>query len=262
MKKIKKTQREPFEPLKKFCILVLKKRSKEIKAIWLLATENLEKEKDFSVVILTDYRKISPARKKSLKKDVAKAEKIIEKRYKIDLHSGFYDLEKYFEKIMTNDTEMFNEILHSIPLYDPTNFFTPLKILAKRGRILGTKEATFRLIDSVKEHFKNIHDFKLEVLDEIYSSVIDAGQAALLAANYSIPVQKHLAKHIKRCFVNKGVLEKEYAKWTEEIVSTFKGFEHGMIKEISGQQIDDLVIKGTKFIKRMDDLVREYEKKR
>ena len=112
-------------------------------------------------------------------------------------------------------------------------------------------------VNSVKEHFSNIHSLKLQVLDEIYTAAVDASQAALLAANYSIPVQKHAARHIRKAFVEKNLLERRYADWLEEIVSTFKGFEHGMIKDISGEKIDDLVVKGTSFIRRMDDLTRE-----
>jgi len=265
-KRTKKTARKKlekgFEVLKEFCGLVLKKNKKEIRAIWLLATESLEKAEDFSVVLLIDSNKTKLEKRKKLERDVFEIEKKIFETRKVKIHSGFYDINDYFERVMTNNLEIFSEILHSIPLYDPTSFFTPLRTLARQRKILGTKEATFRIIDSIKAHFKAIHGYKLEVLDAIYSGVIDAGQAALLAANYSIPVQKHLSHHLKKCFIGgkrkkKIMLEKRYIKWCEEIVTTFKGFEHGIIKDISGQQIDNLVIKGAVFIKKMDDLARE-----
>ncbi len=245
-----------IKAIKAFCDPLLKKHAKIIKAIWLLRTE----AKEINLIILIDNLTgfaVDRINRKQFELDVLKQEKAVLKKFKIPVHTGFYEMTDYFNKIMENDLAVFAEIKNSVDVYDPTGFFAPLKELVKRGKILGTKESLIRLITSVKARFKNLHDLKLEALDNIYSAVVDAGQAALLAANYSIPIQKDVAKHLKVCFVAKGLLEKRYVDWLDKIVKTFKGFEYGKIKYMTGKEIDDLVDKGKDFIERMDSLIGE-----
>lgn len=249
-------KQQTLKAIKAFCDPLLKKHAKIIKAIWLLRTEG----KDIDLIILIDNLTgfaVDKINRKQFELDVLKQERAVLKRFKIPVHTGFYEMTDYFNKIMENDLAVFAEIKNGIEVYDPTGFFAPLKELVRRGKILGTKESLIRLITSVKERFKNLHNLKLEALDNIYSAVIDAGQAALLAANYSIPIQRDVAKHLKICFVDKGLLEKRYIDWVNKIVKIYKGFEHGKIKYLTGQEVDDLIDKGKAFIKRMDSLIAE-----
>lgn len=76
------------------------------------------------------------------------------------------------------------------------------------------------------------------------------------------PTPKHIASEMKRIFVDKEkMLEKKYIATIEKVVGIFKDYEHEKIKEISGQEVDKLVVDVEDYLKRLKDLREQIEKK-
>lgn len=265
MVKSRKTSKAPkeknkLEIINKFCEPILKKYKGSIKAIWMLHTEDSHDYKEIDLIFLLDDTHTDfMTEKKIIEHIILREKKEIQRKHGIRLHEDFYEITEYFEKLMSGNPEIFSEIKHSITIYDPSSFFSPFKDLIKRGKILGTKESLMNLIFKIKDRFKAINHLKLQVFENIYTSTIDSGQAALIAADHSIPIQRALPADLEKYFVKKGLLELKYVNYCIEIIKLFKDNEHGKLGNISGEMLDGLIGKNHLFVERMGDLIEEIE---
>jgi len=241
------------EALEKFCKEVTSRFKKEVKAIWLLTAE---KNEDIILTILLDDLNAGRLKRFVIRKFVKRIERKILKENSIVIHTGFYNLSEYFEKVMKGSLVIFSEIKNAQPLYDPTGFFTPLKPLAEEGEIMGTKESLIKLIGNVKMRFNKIEVLKIEILEKLYTAVVNAGQAPLIAANCPVPAQKEITKCLKKHFVNeKYSLSLDYLEMCDDVIRAFKDFEHKRRCDISGRELNELSRKSKAFISKMERLV-------
>lgn len=258
-----KKEKNRLDIIHKFCEPILRKYKDSIKSIWMLHSEDSKDYNEIDLIFLLDDTHLDfIAEKKLIENIIIKEKRNIEKKYGIRLHEDFYEITQYFEKVMAGDPEIFSEIKHSITIYDPSSFFSPFKDLIKRGKILGTKESLMNLIYKIKDRFKTINHLKQQVFENIYTSTIDAGQAALIAANYSIPIQRALPGELDKHFVKKGFLELKYINYCSQIIKMFKDNEHGNLGNINGEMLDELIGKNHLFVERMGDLIEEIEHKK
>lgn len=256
-------EKNKLDVLNKFCEPILQKYSKSIKAIWMLHHEESSKSREIDLIfLLNDTHSEFNSDKKLIEHFILKEKKEIQRKYKIMIHEDFYEITAYFEDVMSGKPEIFSEIKHSIAIYDPSSFFSPFKDLIKRGKILGTKESLMNLIFKIKDRFKTINHLKMQVFENIYISTIDAGQAALIASDHSIPIQRELSSDLEKYFVKKGLLEEKYIKYCSEIIHLFKENEHGKLGNINGELLDELIGKNHLFVDRMGDLIEEIELKK
>ena len=247
--------------LEAFCTSLIRKHGRIVVSIWLLKNPERLREKDLYVIILLNDIKTGKSGFKKLELDVLEAEKAVSTNLGVRIHSGFYNLSVYFESVMKGDEDIFREIRHSIPVYDPTGFFGPLKKLINTGKIVGTRESLFKLVFDMKERYKDIHKVKMRILDNIYAAVVDSGQAALITAGTRFPIHKDIASGLEKHFVKKHMLEKRYADYCSDIIQFMKEVEHKRIKNMTGKTLDVMIKKGNLFVNRMKDLVDEIEKK-
>ncbi|MCK5373544.1 MAG: hypothetical protein KAJ20_04350, partial [Candidatus Aenigmarchaeota archaeon] len=80
-------------------------------------------------------------------------------------------------------------------------------------------------------------------------------------AGFSPPAQKMVASTLKDVFVKKKMLEPEYVRYADEIVKTWKDYEHGKIKTISGDMLDRMLEHAGRFIRMMEEIEREKVKR-
>ena len=227
---------------------------KSIKAVWKL---EVERTHDASLIVLIDNLSTDEAERKRIEADAARERKKLAREHGLKINTGFYVLSTYFEDVMRGNVSIFSEIKHSEALYDPTGFFKPLQSLVAEGRVLGTKEALLRFIYSVKRRLGVAEEMKVEALENLYAAVVNAGQAPLIAANQPIPVQKELAKSLRKHFMAKGMLSNEHIRQCEDVINAFKDFEHRKTSEISGRELDILIRKARLFVERMENLAAE-----
>jgi len=74
---------------------------------------------------------------------------------------------------------------------------------------------------------------------------------------------KETVKEMKRIFVDKEkILEKKYTDILEEImIKYYKGYEHDKVKEVSGAEIDKLLKNMQDYLKRLEELREQIEKR-
>ncbi|MEA3342740.1 MAG: hypothetical protein U9Q92_01105 [archaeon] len=267
---VKKQVPKQLEAIKVFCdYLFAKEKEKHkigevIKAIWLIAPQQLEKAEAMTVVVLfDDVKKIDHITKKKVMNTCEDAKQIVFDKYKVSIYPAFYNLSDYWELIRHGSPVTFSEIQEGIPVYDPAGFFVPFKKLITEGKIPGTKEAMKALIGKAPLRLIRIRkQFKMQIVENIYNAVIDACQAPLILAGVSPPAQKEVAEALDNHFAKKGMLEPEYVRYVDEIVKYFKDIEHGEVKNITGEDIDRLMEQGIRIIERAEKLMDEIEREK
>lgn len=247
-----------MDAIKTFCDYILKKHSKSVVSVWVIKTPKEAVGELFLMVLVNDIR--SPSAVRKIEKDAAKVEEAVFNNLDIRMHSGFYKLSRYFESVMKGDKDMFAEIRNSFPVYDPTGFFGPLKKLVESGKIVGTEESLMKLIYDVKERYSDIEKIKIHILENVYSAIVDSGQAAILSLGITYPSHKDIASQLEKHFVRKHKLEKRYASYCRDVIGFLKDVEHKKTKQVSGRQLDMIIRKGSMFLERMKELVEDNEK--
>ncbi len=158
---------------------------------------------------------------------------------------------------MENDLDVFNELKNSIPVYDPSGFFRPLKKLLEKGEILGTKESLMRLGDGITARFRAIHSLKLNVLENLFNAVVDAGQALLISKKYPIPLQTQVPEMLESLTKSNDIIEKRYVKYCKDVISVYKEVEHEDKKDIRGWELDILSKKANDFVQRVLEIMEK-----
>ena len=263
---LKESQKEKIElaqitAIKDYCSHILDRFKPVIKSIWLLTSNDFEKTNDMTaVIIFDDLTSVEDLSRDQLTVVADIASKSAKDKHKVTIHNSYYNLTEYWDFIRHGNPVTYQEIRDGIPVYDPSGFFVPLKKLLKAGRIPGTKESMRELIGNAPLRIKRVKQkFMLNVLEKIYSAVVDAGQAPLIVAGFSPPAQKMVASTLDSVFVKKKMLEPEYVRYIDEIVKTWKDYEHGKIKVITGEQLDKMLEHAGRFIRRMEALMDEIE---
>lgn len=247
-----------FKAVKSFCEALLKEYRPLIKTIWLLPPED-GSQSTVLIVLFDDTKKIDHITVGKVRLFAIEQERRLFEKSGIDLHASFYALSDYWEMIKHGSPTTFCEIREGIPLYDPSGFFVPIKKLLAQGKIPGTKEAIHDLISRAPTRVRQIErTYKARILEHIFNSFVEAGQAALIVAGVAAPIPKKLPGALDTHFAKKGILEQEYINYAREIVKYWKDYDHGE-RKIHWAEIDDLMEKCARFIDRMGRLMESQK---
>jgi len=179
------------------------------------------------------------------------------------LNVQVYILTEFWESVKDAHPVMFTMIRDGVPLYDRGTFM-PWKLLLKMGKIKPSPEAIDmfmsmgdKLSESIKRRLMDI------VMGDLYWGVITPSQALLMLYGLPPPTTKEVVPDMKRIFHDKEkMLEKKYIDILEEIViKYYKGYEHGKIKEVKGEDVDRLLKDAEDYMKRLKELREQIEKR-
>jgi len=177
------------------------------------------------------------------------------------LNVQVYLLTDFWQSVKDAQPIMFTFIRDGIPLYDRGTFI-PWKRLLQMGKIKPSPEA----IDLyMKEGDRTVDIVKRRQLDnmvDVYFGVVTPTQAMMMLAGHAPPVPKTIVQEVKEFLVEKEKLmtEKEL-KTLEKVVKAYKDYEHGTLKEISGNEVDELLKEGMDYVKRMKEMRASLEKR-
>lgn len=248
IKKIKEKDKKILE-MKKLFDEILKeislKYEKEVKSLWILPPER--GEKILFGIIINDLS--------GNKKKINSIEKyFLDFKRKNDIEFFLFYLTDYFKKIMDDEENLIKDIRRCIILYDPSNLMKPIKILIEKGKIRRSKESLIGLIIDIEQEIREAKDIRVDCLSVIYSSVIDVAQAVLLLKGYYVLIPSTLPGLLESFFKSKDITKKTIDDF-KKIYFTYKDFEHGKIKDISGKELDYLIKKADSFITQMQILI-------
>ncbi|MEM3405807.1 MAG: hypothetical protein QW117_02430 [Candidatus Pacearchaeota archaeon] len=230
--------------LKKFLTDCLKKYRKEIKAIWCVINKESE---DILICVLLDNLKEKKEKIKNIQ------DWLLNYKFSLEIKIYSYLLTDYFERIMKNDFYIINEIKNSLVIYDPSSLINPLKILINLGRIGKSSDSLLHLIMDTGSKMTEIRRIKIDILSNIYSAVIDSAQAFLLLKGYTVIIPSSIPALLKN-IEKRREITKIIISYFEDIFNTYKKYEHGEIKDISGKELDNLIKKADYFISYMQEL--------
>jgi hypothetical protein len=248
-----------IEAAKIFAEEIAAKYKAYVKAVWLVT----EEDSHTAIVLLDDTNVQDIMALDVIKNELPIVAKRIEKEKGTAIEVVFYTLTDYWALIRHGSPVTFSEIREGIPIYDPSGFFTPIMKLLEQGRIPGTKEAMKNLLEEAPLRLLRIERVSMDQMAfELLSAVVDAGQAPLLFIGVSPPVPREVADKLRVHFVDKGLLEPEYPRYCEDVVKYYKAVEHKEIEHITGEDLDVLLDKATKFLERMEKLMRTLVKEK
>jgi len=184
--------------------------------------------------------------------------KIIEVNpYKKELHINTVRLTTWWDDLIRGDPVVINILRYGEAILDFGGFFNPLKVLLQQGKIKPTPEAIYTCLQRAPQHLARSKQAELSSIEGIYWAMVDAAHALLISAKITPPSPEHVPVLLKENFVDKKLLSFDYISWYRDVYVLHKGILHGDIKDIRGQNIDELQAKADKFIGKMAELIKQ-----
>jgi predicted nucleotidyltransferase/uncharacterized protein (UPF0332 family) len=177
------------------------------------------------------------------------------------LNIQVYILTDFWESIKEANPVIFTVLRDGVPLYD-RGIFMPWKQLLKMGKIKPSAEAIDMFMASGEQMVSRVKTRLKQVVEtEIYWSTLTPTQAALMLYGIPPPTPKETIQLADEIFVKKEkLLEEKYIETLTEIRKYYKAIEHGEMVNVTGKEIDDLLDKADKYLKRLNRLFTQIEK--
>ncbi len=177
------------------------------------------------------------------------------------LNIQVYILTDFWDSIKEANPVIFTVLRDGVPLYD-RGIFMPWKQLLRMGKIKPSTEAIDMFMASGEQMVSRVKSALLGVVErEMYWSTLTPTQAAIMLYGIAPPTPKETIDLVEQIFVKKeGLLEQKYVDTLREIRQYYKGIEHGSVKEITGKEVDELLDKADKYLKRLKRLFTQIER--
>jgi len=182
---------------------------------------------------------------------------------KKQFHVQVYILTDFWEAVKDAHPVMFTLLRDGVPLYD-RGVYNPWRLLLKMGRIRPSPEAIDMFMDTGERLLDAANKKMLMIVgQDIYYAVLNPAQAALMLYGMTPPTPKETTRLLEEVFVKKEkILEQKYVDMWENIRKFFKKIEHGTVKDISGAEVDKLILDSEEFLKRITKLFHQIESKK
>ncbi len=177
------------------------------------------------------------------------------------LNIQIYILTDFWDSLKEANPIIFTLLRDGVPFYD-RGIFMPWKQLLRMGKIKPSTEAIDmfmasgeQMINRVKNELKNIG------MEDIYYAMLTPSQAALMLHGLPPPAPRETAELMKEIFVKKEkLLEDKFVDMLTKIIQVRKDIEHGIKKDLTGKELDELLEAADKYLKRINRLFTQIEK--
>jgi uncharacterized protein (UPF0332 family) len=179
------------------------------------------------------------------------------------LNVQVYILTDFWDSLKEANPVIFTLLRDGIPFYD-RGIFMPWKQLLKMGKIKPSPEAIDMFMGSGDEMLKRVKMKLKDIgMDDTFWAILTPSQAALMMYGLPPPTPKETPEMMRDLFVKKEkLLEEEYVKILEENIKVRKDIEHGTKKELTGKEIDKLLVDAEKYLKRINKLFKQIQEKK
>ena len=173
----------------------------------------------------------------------------LREKYKRELHINTVTLTAFWKELREGDPVIINILRSGQPLIDHGGFFSPLKILLRRGKIKPTPEAIFIAMQRAPMHLNRSRFAVLGAVEGLYWAMVDSAHAALMAAGHTPPSPEHVYDMLEKVFGKN--MNRKFRDYFKEMYSLAHGITHGNVKLIHGKQVDELRNKTEDFVEEM-----------
>ena len=249
--------------------MVLKKFEKYIVSYVLfgsLTRGEATPESDIDVAIIiddTDVKKMTRAELKDKLRAIiigmgVEAGEMTGIRNKLNIQ--VYILTDFWDSLKEANPVIFTVLRDGVPFYD-RGIFMPWKQLLRMGKIKPSAEAIDMVMHTGEQMVSRVKaKIKGLIEADIYWATLTPTQAALMLYGIPPPTPNETINLLEDIFCKKEkLLEKEYVDIMKEIRKYYKELEHNSKMEISGKEVDDLLAKSEKYLKRIKKLFEEIE---
>jgi predicted nucleotidyltransferase/uncharacterized protein (UPF0332 family) len=243
-----------------FAVKAQKRFNKIIKSIALfgsLAKRKISLGSDIDIVIIIDDVSINWDQELIAWYREELDNLILKNPYRGSLHINTIKLSTWWQDLLKGDPVVLNVLRSGEVMIDSGGFFEPLKYLLLKGKIKGTPEAIYTCLQRAPTHLARSRAYELKAIEGIYWSMVDAAQAALMAANFFPPTPEHILGDLKEAFSDKNILKSKYVNWFRDMIILHKKIDHGEIKGLKGTDIDLWQEHADEFIKIMVSIVKK-----
>jgi uncharacterized protein (UPF0332 family) len=166
------------------------------------------------------------------------------------LHVTTVTFTTFWEYARAADPVMVNILRTGLPILD-TGFFEPMQVLLRQGRIRPTDESVWVYYLRAPQSLTASHARLQQAVMDLYWACIDAAHAAVMAAGEVPTSPKHAADLLRTLYVEKGLLEEQYAHTVEKFYQLGKDVLHRRVGSISAEYYDALFIEAKAFVDRV-----------
>ena len=179
------------------------------------------------------------------------------------LNIQVYILTDFWENIKEANPIIFTFLRDGVPLYD-RGIFMPWKQLLRMGRIKPSRESIEMYKESGEQMLKRVKlKLKEIAVEDFFWSILTPTQAAIMLYGLPPPTPKETPQVVRDIFIKKEkMLEEEYVKILEKVITTRKKIEHDELKDIKGRDIDELLRDSEKYLNRLKKLFKDIEEKK
>jgi hypothetical protein len=165
------------------------------------------------------------------------------------IHAQAYPLSEFWSAIVRPDPVIMTLLQTGVAVYD-TGFFVPIQLIYRNGNIIPTRESIDANIANAEALLLWADDTLSKKLSEdLFRSVVAAGQALLMEEGYLPPVPKEVSKNLMAIAVEKTkLLSKEDVDKLDDVVKWFKRIEHGEVKSINGDEYSKQYLKAKEIV--------------
>ena len=203
---------------------------------------------------LKDFNKV----RDKIDEDLYEIAKKVDKRIHIQ---PIIALTEFIDGLRNSHPLFMNIVREGFAIYD-TGFFIPMRKLLEWGKFPLTKEAAITRIESVEDYIERAKRMKARIVAvDVYHTILDSVQGLLMYMGITPPAPKLTAKYVREHLVETGLLEEKDAELVEKVVKFYKAVDHGDIKEISGNELDEWIKKAEEFYKKVRKIFLALEAK-
>jgi predicted nucleotidyltransferase len=178
------------------------------------------------------------------------------------LSTQVYVLSDMWDSIKNANPVIFTFLRDGIPLYD-RGMFAPWKMLLKKGKIKPTPEAISQYMKSGEQMLKRTRAKLKEIaIEDFFWATCTPSQGALMLMGIPPGAPKEVAAQLRKHFVKNKLMEDKYVQMWEKIFAVRKDVEHGKMKEVSAAIVNEHLGLCEKYLKRLQILFDEIEKKK
>src|SRR3990167_6207766 len=168
-------------------------------------------------------------------------------------------LTEFWDGIRTSHPLFYNIVREGYAIFD-AGFFIPMRKLLEWGKFPATVEAAEIRFEGVPKRISRVKNVKtLMIAEDLYYAFTDAGQSVLMFIGIPPPPPKTLAREMRKHLVDTGLLEEQWAKMVEDVMTFRKAVEHKEIKDFSGKDLDVWIENAEKYVERMEKLLDQLE---
>lgn len=177
------------------------------------------------------------------------------------LNVQIYLLTDFWESVKDAHPVMFTFIRDGVPIYDRGTFL-PWKALLRMGRLKPSPESIDMFMRTADQTSKLVERRLLDAMVDLYYKVLNPSQALIMLYGAPPPTHKETPSLMEKIFVEKEkMLKKTEVAVLARLVKLFRDYEHDPKMTVKGGEIDKLIKDSDVYIKRLETLRKQIEKK-